>query len=61
MLPDFSYAEALLRTSLQSLSERRAGTSRKFLLQSQHQERMKSVLRSDTIQHAYSLRSGRSR
>ena len=27
MLPDFSYAEVLLRTSLQSLSERRAGTS----------------------------------
>ena len=49
--PDFSYAEALLRTSLQSLSERRVGTSRKFRLQSQHPEPMKSVLRSETIQH----------
>ena len=35
--------------------------TRKFLLQSQHQEPMKSVLRRDTIQHDYSLRSGRSR
>ena len=51
MLPDFGYAEALLRTSLQSFSERRVGTSRKFLLQSQHPEPMKSVLRSETIQH----------
>ena len=29
--------------------------TRKFLLQSQHQEPMKSVLRRDTIQHDYSL------
>ena len=39
----------------------RAGTSRKFLLQSQNQEPMKSVLLRDTIQRDYSFPSGCSR
>ena len=60
ILPDLSYGEALYRTSLQSLSERRAEACSKFLLRSQHQEPMKLVLYRDTIQHDYNLRSGRS-
>ena len=60
MLPDLSHGEALHRTSLQSLSEGRAEACCKFLLQSQHQEPMKSVLYRDTIQHDYNLRPGRS-
>ena len=44
MLPDLSYGKALHQTSLQSLSEGRAEACCKFLLRSQHQEPMKSVL-----------------
>ena len=58
MLPNLSYAEAPLRTSLQSLLERRMEACRKFLLRSQQQEPMKSFLHSDSIQRDYSLRSG---
>ena len=61
MLPDLRYAEAPLRTSLQSLSERRVEACRKFLLRSKQQEPMKSFLYSDSIQRDYSLRSGRNR
>ena len=61
MLPDLRYAEAPLRTSLQSLSERRVEACRKFLLRSKQQEPMKSFLHSDRIQRDYSLRSGRNR
>ena len=57
-LSDLSYAEALHRTSSQSLSERRAEACCNFRLQSQHKE---PVLHRDTIQHDYSLRSGHSR
>ena len=51
MPPDLSYAEALHRTSLQSLSEGRAEACCKFLFRSQEQEHMKSDLYRDTLQH----------
>ena len=60
MLPDLSDGEALHRTSLQFLSERWVEACCKFLLWSQHQEPMKSVLFRDTIQQDCNLRPGRS-
>ena len=61
MLPNLSYAEAPLRTSLQSLLERRIEACRKFLLRSQQQEPMKSFLHSDSIRRDHSLPSVRNR